>query len=196
VLARKQLRDLDKKTIRKRELIELYDTTAAMYNKRYKRIQTEKYKYLLGHFTEKDSVLDVGCGTGLLIGLLDGRVASMVGVDLSTEMLRVASQNIKSKGIDGNLINADADSLPFRSNVFSKIVSVTLLQNMPDPKVTIGELARVLDNGGDMIITCLKNKYALSELRTIIASGSPESKLGLEWESNEEDVGVCVTKPI
>jgi ubiquinone/menaquinone biosynthesis C-methylase UbiE len=196
VLARKQLRDLDKKTIRKRELIGLYDTTAAMYNKRYKRIQTEKYKYLLGHFTEKDSVLDVGCGTGLLIGLLDGRVARMVGVDLSTEMLRVASHNIKSKGIDGNLINADADSLPFRSNVFSKIVSVTLLQNMPDPKATIGELARVLDNGGDMIITCLKNKYALSELRRIIASGSPESKVGLEWESNEEDVGVCVTKPI
>jgi ubiquinone/menaquinone biosynthesis C-methylase UbiE len=103
---------------------------------------------------------------------------------------------MKSKCIDGNLIRADADSLPFRSKGFSKIVSVTLLQNMPDPEATISEVARVLENGGDMIITCLKNKYNLSELRRIIASGSPESKVVLEWESNEEDVGICVTKPI
>jgi ubiquinone/menaquinone biosynthesis C-methylase UbiE len=184
------------KTMRKRELMELYDTTAVMYNRRYRRIQTEKYKYLLGHFTEKDSVLDVGCGTGLLTGLLEGRVAQIVGVDLSTEMLRIASRNTKSKDTNGNLIRADADSLPFRTNVFCKIVSVTLLQNMPDPKATIRELTRVLNNGGDMIITCLKNKYSLSELRRIIASSSPELKLGLEWEGSEEDVGVCVTKLI
>jgi ubiquinone/menaquinone biosynthesis C-methylase UbiE len=188
--------EVDQKTIRKRELIGLYDTTAAMYNSRYKRIQSEKYKHIVGQFGKTDVVLDVGCGTGLLALFLGHKVACIVGVDFSAEMLRIASEHIKSKAIKGSLIRADADSLPFRNNIFTKIASVSLLQNMPDPEGAICEVARVLGGGGVIAITCLKKKYSLSELRSMIASGAPKLRVVSEWDSNEEDVGVNATKPI
>ncbi len=190
------MHDIDQNVVRKRELIALYDTTATIYDKRYKGIQSEKYKYLVGHFGKKDFVLDVGCGTGLLICLLGGRVAYIVGVDLSREMLRVAFRNMRRTRIEGAVIRADADSLPFRSNIFSKIASVSLLQNMPDPRATISEVTRVLNTCGDVTITCLKKKFSLPELRGIIESGSPRLEILSEWDPNGEDVGVKATKPI
>jgi ubiquinone/menaquinone biosynthesis C-methylase UbiE len=167
-----------------------------MYNKRYKRIQSEKYKYLLGNFERKDTVLDVGCGTGLLVDLLGSKVACIVGVDFSKEMMRIASEFLKKRGIKRDLIRADADSLPFRNNAFTRIVSVTLLQNMPDPENTIREVARVLVGGGDMAITCLRKKYSLSELKDMITTGASKLKVISEWDGNQEDVGLNATKPI
>jgi ubiquinone/menaquinone biosynthesis C-methylase UbiE len=193
---RKQVQDDDKRTTRKRELIGLYDTTAAIYNRRYKAIQSGKYRYIVGQFGKKDVILDVGCGTGLLLRHLGDKVACIVGVDLSTEMLRVALKDIKKKGIKGNLIRADADTLPFRSDIFTKVASVSLLQNMSDPEATIGEIARVLGAGGVMAITCLRKKYNLPELSGMITSVAPKLKLISEWDSNEEDVGVNATKLI
>jgi ubiquinone/menaquinone biosynthesis C-methylase UbiE len=194
--AKKQMREENQRTIRKRELIGLYDATAAMYNKRYKGIQSEKYKYLLGKFERKDTVLDLGCGTGLLVSQLGGKVACIVGVDLSKEMIRIASAFLKNRGAERDLIRTDADSLPFRDNMFTKIASITLLQNMPDPQTTICEAARVLSVGGDIVITCLRKKYSLSELRDMIVSGAPTLKVVSEWDSNQEDVGLNATKRI
>jgi ubiquinone/menaquinone biosynthesis C-methylase UbiE len=194
--AKKQMCEEDQKTIRKRELIELYNTTATMYNRRYKGIQSKKYRYFLGQFEKKDVVLDVGCGTGLLVNLLSGKVACIVGVDISTEMLRVASRSPKNKCIESDLIRADADFLPLRDNTFTKIASVSLLQNMPDPQNTIREVARALCDGGVVAITCLRKKYSLSKLKDMVALGAPRLKVVVEWDNNEEDVGVNATKPI
>ena len=44
------------------------------------------------------------------------------------------------------------------------MVSVTLLQNMPDPAVTVREIARVVKPGGVVALTVLKHKHPREEL--------------------------------
>ncbi|MFX1590929.1 MAG: hypothetical protein ACFFC1_22570, partial [Promethearchaeota archaeon] len=53
---------------KKKEIISKYNSTATFYDKRYRKIQEEKYRIILSDFLlEKNKiVLDAGCGSGLL----------------------------------------------------------------------------------------------------------------------------------
>jgi ubiquinone/menaquinone biosynthesis C-methylase UbiE len=186
----------NQKAMRKRELIGLYDATAAKYNKRYRKIQYEKYRCVAGLLEKRDVMLDVGCGTGLLLSLIGNKVGRIVGIDISTKMLRVASRDLERGAIKGDLIRADADSLPFRSYIFTKVTSVSLLQNMSDPQMAISEIVRVASVGGAIAITCLKKKYGLLDLRRMIASVTPSLKVLSELDGNQEDIGINATKLI
>jgi ubiquinone/menaquinone biosynthesis C-methylase UbiE len=183
-------------TTRKRELMNLYDTTASIYDRRYRSIQYRKYEYVIGSLSRGDSVLDVGCGIGLLFRRIGYNVASLVGVDMSVKMLKMASMNSTRRIPRVSLVRADADSLPFRDNTFTRVASVTVLQNMPDPSATVKEIARVTSIGGQVALTSLKKKHSLLHLRSIIASSATGLNITSEWDNSEEDVGVNITKLI
>jgi ubiquinone/menaquinone biosynthesis C-methylase UbiE len=181
---------------RKRELMNLYDTTASIYNTRYTEIQYKKYEYVREFLSKQDTLLDVGCGTGLLFHDLNSSAGSLVGVDISTKMLKIALISLKTSARRIDLLSADADSLPFRNNTFTKVTSVTVLQNMPEPCATIKEIARVTSVGGHVALTCLKKKHDLSSLRRIILTSAAGLNITSEWDSGEEDIGVNTTKLI
>jgi ubiquinone/menaquinone biosynthesis C-methylase UbiE len=58
------------------------------------------------------------------------------------------------------VIRADADSTPFQNNVFDATFAITLLQNMPDPLVTLHEMKRVSKDHAVIVITGLKKKFS------------------------------------
>ena len=175
-------------SVRKRELKRRYDLTAYMYDRRYKEIQRGKYEIVLANIARVDRILDLGCGTGMLLGPLGERARLVVGVDMSAEMLRAA----KKRAEGALLVLADADHLPFADGSFDAAVSVTLLQNMPNPGKTVRELARVLRSNGKAIITSLKHKHSPKQLKAWAAAADLEPfKV---WEiSSSEDV-ICVAK--
>ncbi len=152
--------------VKKREIRRRYNHTAYVYNKRYQAIQRKKYEALLPFLTDARSVLDVGCGTGMLMKLLARKACFVVGVDFSLRMLRMASDSVKV----ANLVQADADYLPFPDQTFDAVVSVTLLQNMPDPGGTIKEFVRVLKRSGTLIVTTLRHKHSPEQLRDWVTS--------------------------
>ena len=179
---------------RKREMLRLYDSTAAIYNKRYKEIQYRKYSHIGNIFLKKGKTLDVGCGTGLLLCLLGDEAGLLVGVDTSKGMLQIASREMRRKSVKGNLIRADADSLPFQGNVFTAITSVTVLQNLSEPRRAISEITRVAVSGGKIALSCLKKKYGIDELKETVKSAYPDLEITKEWDNNEEDVGINLVK--
>jgi ubiquinone/menaquinone biosynthesis C-methylase UbiE len=136
---------------RKRELSLLYDLTSSRYDRRYSGIQREKYLRLLPHLPRGGRVLDVGCGTGLLLREL-GKGA--VGLDLSPGMLRRA----RRRNPGAPLVLADAEHLPFREGVFEAVLSVTVLQNLPHPPQALREMARVVREGGRVVVSTLRKK--------------------------------------
>lgn len=96
-----------------------------------------------------DRVLDVGCGSGWLCRLLarlvpEGRV---VGIDLAPEMVRRAHA---SSGDYANLnfMEGAADNIPCGDGSFSRIISVESAYYWPNPAICVGELHRVLADGG------------------------------------------------
>lgn len=98
-------------------------------------------------------ILEVGVGTGLSLSdyRRDNRV---VGIDLSTDMLRVAKERVEREGlthVDG-LLEMDAGKLAFADGSFDVVVAMYVMTVVPDPVGTMAELERVCKPGGDVVI--------------------------------------------
>ncbi len=97
-------------------------------------------------------VLDVGCGTGQLLGALQNRRASvhLLGVDPSSEMLAVARSRLPSAL---PLVAARAEQLPFLDVTFDWIVSTSVFHYFREPQAALCEFHRLLKPTGSLIIT-------------------------------------------
>lgn len=96
------------------------------------------------------SVLDVGCGTGVLIpDYLERGVTHVTGVDISPEMVRIA----RSKFCDPRvtLIAADVEKTAF-SEPFDRCVVYNAFPHFPEPARLIGCLAERLAAHGRLTI--------------------------------------------
>jgi len=157
---------------KKREVLHHYDRLARIYDSLYRREQDAKIKSILKVLTArcKDLVLDAGCGTGLLINHLARRVGHFVGVDLSMESLKVFMERSYRLGIKRSvsLIQADVDNLPFRDNVFDKVIALTLLQNVPEPLDTLQEIIRVSKSNSEVAVTGLKKHFDEKSFNNLI----------------------------
>lgn len=91
--------------------------------------------------------LDVGTGPGLALRLLAERVASVVGLDASSDMLRHA-RTLFASDMAAPLIAGDAPALPFADASFDAALATNLLFLLPDPRAGLAELARVVRPGG------------------------------------------------
>jgi ubiquinone/menaquinone biosynthesis C-methylase UbiE len=139
-----------------------YDSTAHLYDVRYAEAQEAKYRIALEKvkISSNSLILDVGCGTGLLFSHVAAKVETVVGVDVSGEVLfraRGHAQNFRSV----HLVQADADHLPFRNACFSVVFAFTVLQNMPKPWETLLEVGRTAKREAFIVVTGLKKAFSL-----------------------------------
>lgn len=96
-------------------------------------------------------VLDVGCGTGVLLAQVHRTepTARGVGVDVTPAMLRVAAGRLQ--GV--SLVQASGDALPLADASFDRVVTTSALHYVEQPAVMLAEMRRVLAPGGSVIIT-------------------------------------------
>ncbi|MGA5462420.1 methyltransferase domain-containing protein [Mycobacterium sp. NPDC050041] len=97
--------------------------------------------------------LDVGSGPGNVTAAL-GRAAGpgglALGVDISEPMLARAVR--AEAGPNVGFVRADAQRLPFRDESVDALVSMAMLQLIPDPAVALAEMVRVLRSGRRMAV--------------------------------------------
>jgi ubiquinone/menaquinone biosynthesis C-methylase UbiE len=89
------------------------------------------------------SVLDVGCGEGVLTHEWAERLGTgpIVGVDLDDPKLRAEWQDRQRPNLEYQV--ADATSLPFADGEFDLTAAIEVLEHVPDPEATVAEMARV-----------------------------------------------------
>lgn len=152
----------------KRKIMRRYDLTAEMYEMRYANEQATKYKAALESLNINDDskILDAGCGTGLLFRQV-AKAKTIVGVDVSNKMLLQAKEHAR-KLSNVNLVQADADHLPFISNYFNVVFAFTVLQNMPNPPETLSEIKRKATCGAFVVVTGLKKVFPLETFRMLL----------------------------
>ena len=108
---------------------------------------------------EGDSVLDIGCGTGVsLLPFLD-RGLRITGIDPSPYMLDIA---FKKVGHRVDLHRGSAEDLPFDDNSFNHACFITTLEFVEDPRKAIEEACRVAK---DRIFIGMLNRYALKSMQ-------------------------------
>lgn len=145
----------------KRNIIQGYDSTAHIYDVRYAQEQTAKIEAAIKRMKidKGSSILDVGCGTGLLFDYVGDEAKAIVGLDVSKRILLQAKKRAeKKRNVD--LILADADNMPLKQDIFNHIFAVTLLQNMPNAHETLNEIKRVAKEKAFITVTGLKKKFS------------------------------------
>lgn len=88
-------------------------------------------------------LLDLGCGTGAHTVRLADRGYDIVAVDLSLVGVRAARERLRSQGLDGHFLVADAEHLPFRDGAFEVTWASLLLHHFPKLDRLPTEIARV-----------------------------------------------------
>ena len=175
-----------KNSNKKKRIINKYNSSAHFYDRRYKQIQSGKYKLILNNqYLNGKMILDVGCGTGLLFEYIsnlkkdENRVKyKYVAIDISWNMLLEFKSKIINYKPKNNLelILGDIENLPFRENVFHTIFSLTSFQNLPNINRGIEESYRVCINYGDFNFSILSKKLNLDALLNLLKPLSKEIK--------------------
>lgn len=160
----------------RKQIQELYDKTADVYDSRYKDIQEEKYRIMLEDIQIKKPILDLGSGTGLLQEFLKTK---LVGIDISYGMLK----HSKELSVQG-----DVENLPYKDSAFNTVLSFTAAQNLADVENMLKEIARVLRPDGIAVITILA-KF-MGKLKNV----EKHFKI-IEIKTCGEDVGLVLSLP-
>ncbi|MEO5808929.1 MAG: metalloregulator ArsR/SmtB family transcription factor [Sphingomicrobium sp.] len=99
------------------------------------------------------ALLDIGTGTGRMLELFARTADGAIGVDRSSEMLRLARVKLDSAGIAGaSLRQGDMYSLPLGDRSVDSILLHQVLHYAQAPGTAIAEAARVLRPGGRLLV--------------------------------------------
>lgn len=99
-------------------------------------------------------VLDAGCGQGLALGLLQRqfRPARLIGLDADPHALAKSRAHARSLGIEVELQEADAQSLPFESGSIDLVFCHQTLHHLVHQDDALKEIHRVLAPGGTLLL--------------------------------------------
>src|SRR5947208_1538440 len=122
-------------------------------------------------------LVDIGTGTGRMIELLGPRASQAIGIDRSSEMLRLARVKLEAAGIHPSLRQGDMYALPLAEHSDDCVIIHQVLHYAHSPASAIAEAARVLAPGGTLLVV----DFAAHE-REELRSTDAHIRLGFEDE--------------
>lgn len=135
--------------------------------------------------SENDSVLDLGCGNGLITAYLsEASGASFTGIDLSEEAIKQARKIAKKDRL--NFQRGNMNDLNFDENTFDAVVSIDTLYFVDDLEEVMNQLLKIVKSGGQMGIfytQWIENETAEMLLPEHTELGVVLKKYDLEYET-------------
>lgn len=102
------------------------------------------------------SVLDVGCGGGLLCEALVHRGAKVTGIDMGEAPLAVARLHQLESGIEVSYEQSTAESFAQqRAEAFDVVTCLEMLEHVPDPAAVVSACAALCRPGGDLFFSTI-----------------------------------------
>ncbi len=134
----------------KRKEITCFDAWAASGEGKYEYFTPESNAWLITAVVRLlglprgARVVDLGCGSGMLTELLRRAGYASIGLDISPKLLLLGRE--KYPGLE--LIEGDAENLPFETESIDGVMLIGLVHHFPDPRRLAAEVRRVLKRGG------------------------------------------------
>lgn len=105
-------------------------------------------------------VLDVGCGQGIDVYRYALAGADATGVDLTPRHVELARLHLEAMGLEAEIVQGDAEQLPFADASFDRVSSNGVLHHTPDMPAALREIRRVLVPGGEArVIVYNRNSF-------------------------------------
>ncbi len=104
------------------------------------------------------SVLDIGCGGGLLSEPLARLGASVVGIDASKKNIDIAKHHLKKSDLDIEYYNASPENFSYKKK-FDVILNMEIVEHVEDISEFIFQSAKFLKDKGIMFIATLNQTF-------------------------------------
>jgi 2-polyprenyl-6-hydroxyphenyl methylase/3-demethylubiquinone-9 3-methyltransferase len=116
------------------------------------------------------SVLDVGCGGGILAEAMAVAGAQVKGIDLSDKALKVALLHLLESRLDVNYEEIGAEALAQReAGHYDALTCMEMLEHVPDPASTVRACAQLVKPGGHVFFSTL-NRNPKSYVLAVIGA--------------------------
>ena len=135
------------------------------------------------------TLVDIGTGTGRMIELFGPRASQAIGIDRSSDMLRLARAKLETAGVRSSLRQGDMYALPLSDGTADCVIIHQVLHYAHAPADAIAEAARVLAPAGTLLVVDFA-AHEREELRTFDA----HLRLGFADEAMEGWFGAAGLK--
>jgi ubiquinone/menaquinone biosynthesis C-methylase UbiE len=128
----------------------------------------------LAHWAGQNPILDVGTGTAQIPVELcrQASLARVVGIDLAGHMLDLGRQNVLRAGLQDRLQleQVDAKQMPYPAASFGAVISNSIVHHIPEPRLVLAEMVRVLAPGGVFFVRDLLRPADDATVRHLVAA--------------------------
>jgi 2-polyprenyl-3-methyl-5-hydroxy-6-metoxy-1,4-benzoquinol methylase len=95
--------------------------------------------------SDPKSLLDVGCGEGVLVHEWARQIAParVVGLDLEEASIQAGWAQRQADNLEYKIMDVSQKGLPFADDEFDVATAIEVLEHVPDPAQTVAEMARV-----------------------------------------------------
>ena len=168
-----------------------YNKMAPFYDRHIKETRfsilspTEEKSFLESLLSDYRTILDLGCGTGRTMKLLESKNRILIGVDISSEMVRLA----KSDGL--HAVKASCYNIPFSNSYFDAVYSIHMgfgfCRSKSEMEMLSRELFRILRKRG---IILLDTPHAKAKGKEYVTSWTAGDELinAMSYGKNKEDI--------
>jgi ubiquinone/menaquinone biosynthesis C-methylase UbiE len=137
---------------------EITDALIPVYNWGFRVLGGRRHEAFRRHVVElaglrgDEHVLDVGCGTGLMVLRIAKQHpdCTLHGIDLSPNVIAVAQENAAKRGLAANLCVGSITDLPYPDGTFDVLITNIMYHHldMVEKRQAVAEIARTLRPGG------------------------------------------------
>ena len=127
----------------------------------------------------ENSVLDVGCGTGILEQyLLEIGVSKLVAIDFAPNMIKKAEGKYKGKNIDFRCVDLfEMDE----AEKFDRIILYNVFPHFPHPEQVFGKISKMMNPSGRILICHGSSRLDVNE-----GYEKLETKIAVDMKTSEE----------
>jgi ubiquinone/menaquinone biosynthesis C-methylase UbiE len=159
-----------KQTSKNQPYVNIFDDMGADWEAITNTRDTEnEADFIKNALATKGIVLDLCCGTARHSIALSKRALNVVGVDVSRNLLAIASTRVKQAGVKLPLVRADMRFLPFRNGVFCAVISMFTsfgyLPSESEDTLSLLEINRTLKRRGKFLLDLASRDHIVRTFR-------------------------------
>lgn len=135
------------------DIISQFSKQAIPFTQYKKHLDSVERLVSMSKLKPEDRVLDVACGSGIVLCEFAKKAKSAIGIDITTSMIEQAKKRqaeMKLANITWDI--GDVESLPYKSNSFSVVVTRYSFHHFLNPKEVLEEMYRVCKPSGRIVI--------------------------------------------